>query len=239
MYLTEGLKKICLLTAMFFMVVLGGLFIWEKGPFAPPNKPALAASQLSPEEVTPNVTTDPYPGYRDGIDQDCPDVGFKVWVGTYDPDRLDADGNGWGCESYPPAPGSSSSTIPQPNYQEFMTLNCQNIIINFNKSTDNDFGATSLQIECFKWFAQQFKNGKFSKIIVEGRSSCDSFTPQGAYNISEERADWGRNQLLKYGVSYSVIETQPLGDQSPLLEKGNCSSGAGADHNRSILIRGE
>ena len=29
------------------------------------------------------------------------DVGEEVWVGDDDPDGLDADGDGWGCESWP------------------------------------------------------------------------------------------------------------------------------------------
>ena len=35
-------------------------------------------------------------------DIDCVDVGKKVYVGSYDPFRLDADGDGWGCEWYGP-----------------------------------------------------------------------------------------------------------------------------------------
>jgi hypothetical protein len=49
---------------------------------------------------TPSNRSLPYPGYMDNIDQDCSDIRRKVWVGSYDPDRLDADGDGWGCESY-------------------------------------------------------------------------------------------------------------------------------------------
>ena len=44
---------------------------------------------------------DPYGGYGDGFDQDCEDIGEEVWVGDYDPDGLDADGDGWGCETWP------------------------------------------------------------------------------------------------------------------------------------------
>ena len=47
-----------------------------------------------------NSNSEPYEGYSDGIDQDCVDIGRKVYVGSYDPDGLDRDGNGWGCESY-------------------------------------------------------------------------------------------------------------------------------------------
>lgn len=33
-------------------------------------------------------------------DLDCPDIGKTVWVGTRDYHRLDADNDGWGCDSY-------------------------------------------------------------------------------------------------------------------------------------------
>lgn len=44
---------------------------------------------------------EPYDGYSDNYDQDCVDVGEEVWVGDDDPDGLDADGDGWGCEAWP------------------------------------------------------------------------------------------------------------------------------------------
>ena len=44
---------------------------------------------------------EPYDGYSDDYDQDCVDVGERVWVGDDDPDGLDADGDGWGCEWWP------------------------------------------------------------------------------------------------------------------------------------------
>ena len=45
-------------------------------------------------QSSPNVDLDvPY-------DLDCSDVGQKIWVGDYDPHRLDRDGDGWGCETY-------------------------------------------------------------------------------------------------------------------------------------------
>ncbi len=47
-----------------------------------------------------NYQEEPYSGYNDGYDQDCSDIGREVWVGGYDPDGLDRDGDGWGCESY-------------------------------------------------------------------------------------------------------------------------------------------
>lgn len=35
------------------------------------------------------------------VDNDCSDyIGNDIWVGDYDPDGLDRDGDGWGCESY-------------------------------------------------------------------------------------------------------------------------------------------
>ena len=33
-------------------------------------------------------------------DLDCPDIGKTVWVGSRDYHRLDADNDGWGCDSY-------------------------------------------------------------------------------------------------------------------------------------------
>jgi hypothetical protein len=43
---------------------------------------------------------EPYSGYNDSYDQDCADIGRRVYVGSYDPDGLDRDGDGYGCESY-------------------------------------------------------------------------------------------------------------------------------------------
>lgn len=57
-----------------------------------------AGYQESPTEQ--ELPTEPYSGYGDSYDDDCIDVGEKVWVGSYDPDGLDRDGDGWGCESY-------------------------------------------------------------------------------------------------------------------------------------------
>jgi hypothetical protein len=55
----------------------------------------------------PNLIGDPSEGSSDRYDWwnqfsnvNCSDVGRKVWVGNYDPNNLDADGDGWGCESY-------------------------------------------------------------------------------------------------------------------------------------------
>ncbi len=48
-----------------------------------------------------SLEVDPYDGYSDNYDQDCADVGEEVWVGDDDPDGLDADGDGWGCEIWP------------------------------------------------------------------------------------------------------------------------------------------
>lgn len=48
-----------------------------------------------------------YSGSNTGLDRDCAGgrgdgplyVPGPVWVGSYDPYRLDADGDGWGCEA--------------------------------------------------------------------------------------------------------------------------------------------
>ena len=48
-----------------------------------------------------NSVEEPYDGYSDNYDQDCVDVGEEVWVGDEDPDGLDADSDGWGCEIWP------------------------------------------------------------------------------------------------------------------------------------------
>jgi hypothetical protein len=38
--------------------------------------------------------------YDTGGDLDCEDVGHEVYVGNDDPDNLDGDGDGWGCEGW-------------------------------------------------------------------------------------------------------------------------------------------
>jgi hypothetical protein len=35
-----------------------------------------------------------------GPDLNCADIGRKVWVGSNDYHELDANGDGWGCDSY-------------------------------------------------------------------------------------------------------------------------------------------
>lgn len=35
-----------------------------------------------------------------GGDLDCDDIGYEIWVGDYDPNGLDGDGDGWGCEGW-------------------------------------------------------------------------------------------------------------------------------------------
>ena len=132
----------------------------------------------------------------------------------------------------------TTTVSEEPTYQDLMLINCQEIVIPFHKSTVDDFSLSNVHIQCFEWFAQQIKNGNFTKVIVEGRSSCDD-TPQGAFEISKSRADWARNQLVKHSVSYEKVEVRYLSDTQPLLDKGDCSYGAGADHNRSIRVKGE
>lgn len=55
MYITENVKRIAMLTGMFILVVLGGLFITEKSIFAP-SEPALAVESEvpPPDETTPD-----------------------------------------------------------------------------------------------------------------------------------------------------------------------------------------
>jgi hypothetical protein len=43
---------------------------------------------------------DPYDPLNLEDNRNCSDIGRKVWVGDDDTDNLDADGDGWGCESY-------------------------------------------------------------------------------------------------------------------------------------------
>ena len=50
-----------------------------------------------PWGVLDNDPNDPW-GLLDN--RNCTDIGRKVWVGGDDDDNLDADGDGWGCESY-------------------------------------------------------------------------------------------------------------------------------------------
>lgn len=59
-----------------------------------------ALSSCSTSSNVGNYQEEPYPGYNDGYDQDCSDIGQMVQLPYYDPDGLDADGDGWGCESY-------------------------------------------------------------------------------------------------------------------------------------------
>jgi hypothetical protein len=40
--------------------------------------------------------------YDTGTDLDCADIGHQVEIDDGDPDGLDADGDGIGCEAYPP-----------------------------------------------------------------------------------------------------------------------------------------
>lgn len=35
-----------------------------------------------------------------GGDLDCEDIGEEIWVGDYDPNGLDGDGDGWACEGW-------------------------------------------------------------------------------------------------------------------------------------------
>ena len=77
---------------LFWGAIAFGVFAYFMGSMSEDNDDVENNREIS--------QVDPYPGYNDGVDQDCADVGMRVYVGNYDPDRLDADGDGWGCESY-------------------------------------------------------------------------------------------------------------------------------------------
>jgi len=62
----------------------------------PKPKPAAPAT-AAPAPAKPAPAP---PAPSGGGDLDCSDIRHKVWVGDNDPHRLDADGDGWGCESY-------------------------------------------------------------------------------------------------------------------------------------------
>jgi hypothetical protein len=55
----------------------------------PPPKPFI---------FTPVVPVNPQ---SPGNFLNCADFSEPVWVGNYDPNHLDADHDGWGCEPYP------------------------------------------------------------------------------------------------------------------------------------------
>ncbi|MFB9392411.1 thermonuclease family protein [Streptomyces coeruleoprunus] len=69
-----------------------GLWSACAAPAAPPAVPS------EPEPVPGNPAGLP-PGPAPGPDLDCGDLDGPVWVGSYDPHRLDRDGDGVGCES--------------------------------------------------------------------------------------------------------------------------------------------
>src|SRR5690349_16728111 len=63
---------------------------------------AFAASMLLVSEPDSDSYEDPYSNsYNDESgDLDCADIGHSVEIGPDDPNGLDADGDGIGCESY-------------------------------------------------------------------------------------------------------------------------------------------
>jgi endonuclease YncB( thermonuclease family) len=85
--------------------------IRQEPPPAPNNdndtvrRPAAApAPPPPPPPPPPAPASNCHPSYQpcvpDGPDLDCPEIGFKVKVVGPDEYRLDADKDGWGCESY-------------------------------------------------------------------------------------------------------------------------------------------
>jgi endonuclease YncB( thermonuclease family) len=76
-----------------------GAGLWGACP-SPPEGPATPPSTPEP----PSPDTPARPDLPDGPpasvpDVDCPDLSGPVWVGPDDPHRLDADGDGIGCDS--------------------------------------------------------------------------------------------------------------------------------------------
>ena len=66
----------------------------EEEPYEYKFDPALLEELMNYLEEQPNDD------YSYDYDLDCEDIGEEVWVGDYDPNYLDADGDGWGCESF-------------------------------------------------------------------------------------------------------------------------------------------
>ena len=54
----------------------------------------------TPSGDTDEATNDPNDPWGVLDNLNCADIGEEVWVGYDDTDKLDADGDGWGCESY-------------------------------------------------------------------------------------------------------------------------------------------
>jgi hypothetical protein len=69
---------------------------------------AFLAAASQPEVVAPAPAPTPVPAATEpppeidpsGPDLNCPDIGRRVWVGSNDYHDLDANGDGWGCDSY-------------------------------------------------------------------------------------------------------------------------------------------
>lgn len=69
---------------------------------------AILSAEPEPEVVAPAPAPPPAPVAAErppdivpsGPDLNCPDIGRRVWVGTNDYHDLDANGDGWGCDSY-------------------------------------------------------------------------------------------------------------------------------------------
>lgn len=60
--------------------------------------PAPSAAQPGPAQPTPATGAQPW--NRPGPDLDCSDIGHRVRITGPDYHNLDADGDGWGCDSY-------------------------------------------------------------------------------------------------------------------------------------------
>jgi hypothetical protein len=83
-----------------------GLYALDKSnePPSPKYQPSYAPSYQTKSDT-----------YSPSYDVDCADIGGEVYVGSDDPYGLDADGDGWGCESY--GTGGSDS-YDDPYYED-------------------------------------------------------------------------------------------------------------------------
>jgi hypothetical protein len=90
------------------IIAIAGLAWWNNYRTEHPSRPARVPVVVAPAGA---VSLSPYPafststhgGYEnpapgDDGTADCPPGGAPVYVGTNDPNNLDANGDGWGCQ---------------------------------------------------------------------------------------------------------------------------------------------
>jgi len=88
-----GFVVVLLAVGYFFGI---GLFAGLKPDESEPDRMGEYEQILRTAAAQRGVTT--VAPYTSPLDLDCADVVGPVWVGTYDPHGLDADGDGWGCD---------------------------------------------------------------------------------------------------------------------------------------------